>query len=184
MFKSKKIMAGLFLSSALFAGGQNVAFADNTTATMNITLEISPGCRISYQNSFAEGSTGTIAFKNVIGLDKDYSANIPLYISCSAGQKVSYTISMDKGRNFQNGTRNLAYSTHFIPYKICTTADCSTLWGDGTAGVGQPFKGQWDGTTDNNYKPQDVWAVVPAQPGVALYPGTYSDTVTAQITMN
>jgi len=177
------VLAGVFLPLAFVSGG---AQAGNMNANMDVTLTILPGCSFGFTSN-GKGGDGSFNFGQVSDLNagiepKPYN----LYVQCSKGSSVKYTITMDKGQHYANGTRNMQRdgATDKVPYKICLPAEaggsagCGTVWGDGTA-LGKSYVGAWDQSGDVKDIAFDL--VVPPLKG-GLPAGDYTDTVTLQIT--
>jgi len=177
------VLAGVFLPLAFVSGG---AQADNVTANMDVTLTILPGCSFGFTSN-GKGGDGSISFKQVTELNKDISGDTTLYVRCSAGSDVQYTIAMDKGLHYGNNSRNMQMggdTAKRIGYKICLPTEaggangCGTVWGDGR-GWGTAYSAKWD--KSDNVKNIPVHVVVPAVK-TNLTAGDYTDTVTLQFT--
>jgi len=177
------LAAGFMLAASAFAAGG--ARADNTTAQMDVTLTILPGCSFGFNT---DGKTGDGSFN--FGQVSDLNAGIDpkpynLYVQCSKGSTVKYTITMDQGQHYANGTRNMQRdgATDKIPYKICLPAEaggaagCGTIWGDDTT-LGKSYVASWD--QSGNVKNIAFDLVVPPLKG-GLPAGDYTDTVQLQI---
>jgi len=184
--KLKKLVnLGFWLSACILAGAlQAQAQTNNTTANLDISLEIAAGCSIGFGSGTA-GDAGTVNFGSFINLDSDQSAEIDLSVRCSRGSNISYNIGLSEGKNATDGTyktRSLAATvngtTRLISYNIYKDSAHTQYWGPaGSSDVLGPMS-----YPDADIDTHTVYLLVPAKAGEALYPGVYTDTVVATVT--
>lgn len=167
---NKTIGCGLLLLS-FAASGQ--ALADgNASANLNVKLEITKGCSIS------AGDGGVIDLGKHTNMLEDATGHGTLELKCTKGGDVNYTIAMSAGGNAGGDykSRKLKNETgKLIEYNIYRDSGYTQIWGDTT----DVFEKTYDDSKTPNVI--DVYVKAPAKPE-GVFPGTYTDTVVAQIT--
>ncbi|KAA6206679.1 MAG: SCPU domain-containing protein [Candidatus Tokpelaia sp.] len=175
---------GFCLVVSFFAGFmQRPAWAENTTANLNVSLEITAGCSIGF-GANGDGEAGAVNFGSFINLNTAQSAQIALTIRCNGGSSLKYNIGLDQGKNATSDykNRNLAANidgtVRLIAYNIYRDSAYSQLWGPiGSDDVLGPVTYPDNADSDTH----QVYLLVPPKTGETLYPGTYTDTVIATI---
>lgn len=146
-------------------------FAATATNSMTVTATVANSCAFA---SVTDTSFGT--------LDGLFSSNLSvsngsIVAICTSG--ATYSIALGVGNNLSSGNRRMANGSNFITYQIYSDSGETTLWGDGTAGIGSTRTGLSGTGTNQTYT---VYARIPTTPQTPVPSGSYTDTVTITIT--
>lgn len=184
-----KIPAGTTLPSVPVVGNNN-----NTVYTSTLVATYSAaacgllsiiGCPVS-TGSVSFNVTATVinnctitatpmAFVSTSVLSSNVRSTSTLSVRCANAS--SYQIALNGGTvtgNVANRQMRKAATGETISYRLASTLDGATLWGDGTAGTGMVT-----GTGTGAIVPLTIYGLVPAQTSPS--PGDYKDTVMATI---
>lgn len=104
-------------------------------------------------------------------------SNGSVVVICTTG--ATYSLALNAGNNLSGGNRRMANGANFITYQIYSDMAQTTLWGDGTAGIGNARTGLLATGANQTYT---VYARIPTTPQTPVPAGTYTDTVTITIT--
>lgn len=148
-----------------------VGMAETATNTMTVTATVANTCSFS---SVTDTTFGTI---DGLFLSNQSVSNGSVVVICTTG--ATYSLSLGPGNNLSGGNRRMASGANFITYQLYSDMSQTTLWGDGTAGIGNALTGLTGSGATQAYT---VYARIPTTPQTAAPAGAYTDTVTITIT--
>lgn len=153
----------IFATLLVFPGG---AFAADDTFT--VTAQVIDACNIT-ANDLDFGNYSSISGSNL-------DATSTIDVTCTNG--TSYGVSLNAGTTVGGAytERLLTDTTNTLGYNLYTTSARTTVWGDGTGGTSTST-----GTGSGSLQSLTVYGRIPASQNVPV--GSYSDTVTATITI-
>jgi len=127
MLNSKHVLT--LAVGALLAGlaGTSLA-ATSTSGTLSLTATVNKNCTVNSPTltfTAIDPTAGVASTGNAI-----------LSVKCTKGTTLTDIQLGAGGNQIASGKRQLANGSVFIPYQLFTTAGLTTLWGDGTAGIG------------------------------------------------
>lgn len=162
------LIFGLLVSSAVFAGSNNV------TTQFDVRTTIPPVCQTS-----VSASDMTFGDYNPISGNPGQMNNA-ITVICSAG--VEYVIALDSGVNYSGGAhRNLlsqeSAACDFLRYAMYMDPSFKRLWGDGTSSHGAPYYGTGTGSAEV----LTIYGHMPENQTNAIAGRSYKDTVTVTL---
>lgn len=143
------------------------AFAGQATNTVPLALEIQSGCRLS---------TEPLMFGNANFFTGQIDTTSTIDVRCNPG--TAYTVAIDNGDNFANGSRRMVSTTAFlglfryVNYQIYRNAARNQVWG---SNPGQVVSGT---VPASGHKTHTMYGRVPSTIAWAV---EYRDTVTVTL---
>ena len=164
-------MKRIFAVLAFLAIAGMAAFANSTSATMQVLATLLPTVTVSTTN---------LNFGTWIITDAIIKSSATVTVQATAG--TNYAITMDAGQHFDGVNRNVANGAFNVPFQIFDPTN-TFLWGD--AGYGKTYMAGSPVTSTGTGSPQTFTAngqlfaflAKPASPA-----GVYSDNV--MVTVN
>lgn len=128
------------LAAALFGliGAAGSASAGSESDTMNITVNIDPGC-ILLVSDFVDTYDGTI---------DESTAPLSVAVMCNRG--TAWELAIDQGQNFgalEPDMRALASGSDYISYELFQDTSLTTLWGSGPNAITGVGNGEYEWLT-------------------------------------
>lgn len=145
--------------------------AATATNSMTVTTTVANTCSFS---SVTNTSFGTI---DGLFLSNASVSNGSIVVTCTSG--ATYSVALGAGNNLSSGNRRMVNGTNFIVYQLYSDMAQTTLWGDGTAGIGSTRSGLSGSGATQSYT---VYAKIPTSPQSAVPAGSYTDTLTITVT--
>ena len=150
------------------------AQAGSSGGTITATITIKGNCHLSATSQVNFGTVDPTNPSNVSGAGS-------ISVVCTKGSTIS-SIQLDPGGNFGSGKRRMTDGVgDFIAYELYTDSGHTTLWGDGTSGIGGALNGGFSAsssaTTPQNYS---VYGLVRAT-SLDVPANSYNDTVNVTV---
>jgi spore coat protein U-like protein len=158
----------------------NVAFAATATGTLGVNAVIGVGCQVNNGTSAGTINFGNLSFGNIFAIGSQNvdsqttgAGNGGILMECSTG--TAFTITLDNGQHFANGTRSMVNATNnavLLNYSLYQNSARTIPWT-----TASPLAATSTGVAT-------VYEVYGRIPGgqAGITPGTYNDTVQVVIT--
>ncbi len=121
-------------------------------------------------------SADTVSFGTYNGVVKTQVTTMSTITqACTGSGSATYTITLSPGRSGTATARYMASGSSHLSYQIYKDAARTQIFGDGTGGTYT-----FSNTTGAESRSGTLYSVIPA--GQSPAPGSYSDTLTVQVT--
>jgi len=175
--KNLSIAAAIFVLATTWI---NSVVAATATGTLGINAVIGVGCQVNNGTSSGSINFGNLSFGNIFAIGSQNidsqttgAGNGGILMECSTG--TAFTITLDNGQHFANGTRSMVNATNnaiLLNYTLYQNAARTIPW---TAA--SPLTATSTGIATT----YEVYGRIPGgQSGITA--GTYNDTVQVVIT--